>query len=109
MNLQEQIKLHKSLSRQIEALEAQKKQLSASILGAMTDKSLQFGSYFVKRCSRLSIKLSLDQARELNAIKVQETVDRDKIKLLHRAGRPIPGVSETEFIQIFELPSYTFG
>jgi hypothetical protein len=102
MNLQEQVRLHKSLSRQIEALESQKKQLSATILREMTEKTLHLGPYHVKRCSRLSIKLSLDQARTYHAVKLEETIDKDKIKLLYKSGYPIPNVSENEYIQIFE-------
>jgi hypothetical protein len=33
---------------------------------------------------RLSIKLSLKKARALNATKIEETVDKDKIKVLYR-------------------------
>lgn len=50
MTLEEQIKLHKYLSRQIEALEAQKKQLTASILCTMPVQPLRLGPYPIKRC-----------------------------------------------------------
>ena len=70
----------------------------------MTTKTLYLGPYHVARCSRLSIKLTLEEARVLNILKIQETIDKDKVKLLHKSGKIIPGVSETHYIQIFEYP-----
>ena len=68
----------------------------------MTTKTLHLGPYHVTSCSRLSIKLYLDQARALNILKLQETIDKDKVKFLHKSGKIIPGVSEIHYIQIFE-------
>lgn len=103
MNLEEQIRLHKSLSQKIEEFEEQKKQLAQSILKAMTGKSLQLGGYRVNRYSRLSIKLTLEHARTLQATKFEESIDRDKIKTLYKNGHPIEGVSELEYIQVITL------
>lgn len=58
------------------------------------------GRFFVRYCNRLSIKLPLEAARALDAVKMEETVDKDKIKLLYKAGQQIEGVSEIEFVQI---------
>ena len=100
MNLEEQIHLHKEISLKIDQLEEQKKSLTQSIIQAMTGKSLQLGCYFVRRCSRLSISTSLDQARTFSAVKTEEVVDKEKIKILHKTGGAIPGVKEIEYIQI---------
>lgn len=102
MNLEEQIRLHKSLSQQIEELETRKRELGATILAEMNGKTLRIGPYTVRRISRLSIKMSLDQARTLNATRLTETLDKDKIKDLHASGHPIAGVHIIEYIQILE-------
>lgn len=103
MNLEEQIKLHKELSLKIEELEQEKKILGNSIMQQMSGASLQVPGYLVKRFSRLSIKLSIDDARALNAVKMEEAVDKDKIKSLYHQGHPVQGVSETHFIQVQKL------
>lgn len=100
MNLEEQIQLHKEISLKIEELEEQKKSLSQSIMQAMQGKSMQFGHYLVKRFCRLSITTTVDQARILSAIKTEEVVDKEKIKMLYAAEKSIPGVKEVEYIQI---------
>lgn len=100
MSLEEEIRLHKEISRKIEELEEQKKKLTLAILQAMSGKSLQFGSYLVRRYSRLSITLPLDQARHYNAVKVEETVDKGKLKELYKAGVSIPGIKEIEYITV---------
>lgn len=100
MSLEEQIKQHKEISLQIEALEAQKKILSVEIMGAMTKKSMQFGSYVVRRCSRLSISSTVDQARPFQALKLAEVVDKEKLKELYKNGTFVPGIKEIEYIQV---------
>lgn len=100
MSLEEQIRLHKEISKKIEELEEQKRTLSQSIMQAMTGKTLQLGDYLVKRFSRLSISMTPDQARTFNAVKFEEVVDKEKIKMLYRSGNPIAGVKEIEYIQI---------
>lgn len=103
-NLLEQIKLHKAISQQIEQLEEQKKALGASILNQMPGSSLQVPGYLVKRFNRLTISVSIEQARSLHAVKLEEAVDKDKIKALHKSGQPIEGVREISFIQISHAP-----
>lgn len=100
MNLEEQIRLHKEISQKIEALEEQKRALTQSIIQAMPDKTLQINGYLVKRFSRLSVSTTLDQARPFNAIKLEEVVDKEKIKLLYKGGSPVDGVKEVNYIQI---------
>lgn len=105
MNLQEQIRLHKEISQKIEELEQQKKALSIAIMQQMASSTLQVPGYFVRRLSRLSIKLSVEQARSMNAVKMEETVDKDKIKALYKSGHPIEGVNEIHYIQVSLAPS----
>lgn len=104
MDLQEQVKKHKEISLKIEELEEQKKKLGQDIMQQMTAATLQLPGYHVRRFNRLSIKLSLDDARLLNAVKWEETVDKDKIKALHKTGQPIDGVSEIQYIQVSLAP-----
>jgi len=104
MNLEEQIRLHKEISLKIEDLEKQKKILGESIMQQMPGKALQVPGFLVKRFSRLSISISTEQARELNALILKETIDRDAIKRLYNTGLRIPGVSECHYIQISRTP-----
>jgi len=103
MNLEEKIRQHKEISRKIEELEELKRALGQSIMQAMQGKSLQLGCYVVKRHSRLSISTTRDEARGFNAIKLEEVVDKDKIKALYKSGNSIPGVKEIEYIVISNL------
>lgn len=104
MNLFEQVKLHKEISKKIEELEAQKKELGIKIMEQMTSPVLQLPGYHVKRLNRLSIKLSIENARALNAIILEEAVDKDKIKALYKSGQQIDGVSEISYIQVSHAP-----
>lgn len=107
MDLANQIKQHKELSKQIEKLEEQKKALGLSIMQQMKTKTLQVPGYLVRHCSRLSFNLTLEEARSFNAIKHEEVVDKDKLKTIYHSGRSIQGVSEIHYIQILELTTTT--
>jgi hypothetical protein len=100
MELEEQIRLHKAISKRMEELEEKKRELSQSIMAAMTDKTLQVNGYLVKRFSRLSISLTPEQARPFGAVKMEEVVDKEKLKALYKSGEPIPGVKEISFIHV---------
>jgi hypothetical protein len=100
MNLEEQVRKHKEISRKIEELEAEKKALGETILQTMSNKSMRLGSYVVKRCSRITISSTLDQARSFQAIRMEEVVDKEKLKELYRSGVEIPGVKTIEYVQI---------
>lgn len=100
MDLEEQIKLHYEMGRKMNELEEQRKALGAQIAAQMHAKTLQVADYLVRRYKRLSIRLSVDDARALNATKLEESVDRDKIKELYETGKSMDGVSEIEWIQI---------
>ena len=79
MRLEDQVKLHKELSKKIDELEAQKKELGLAIMQQMTSKVISLPGFVVRRYSRLSFKLTIEQARSLNATKIEETIDKDKI------------------------------
>ncbi len=100
MTLKDLARQHKELSLKIEALEAERKLLGQTILQAMTDKSMCFGAYTIRRFSRVSITSTIDQAREFQAIKMEEVVDKDKLKLLYRSGTTVPGVKEIQYISV---------
>lgn len=66
----------------------------------MKEDRLNIADYVVRRYERLSVKLTLDEARAFDAVKTEEVVDKSKIKALHEQGTPIEGVSVTRFIQV---------
>lgn len=104
MNLQDQVKLHKEISKKIEELESQKKELGFAIMQQMSSKTVNLPGFVVKLCKRLSIKLTIEEARALNAIRTEEVVDREKIKALYNNGHSINGVNEIQYIQISSTP-----
>jgi hypothetical protein len=102
MTLEEQVRRHKEISRLLDDLEAEKKALGEVILSAMSEKKMNLGPYLVKKCSRVSISSTIEEARNLNATKMEEVVDKDKLKQLYSTGESVPGIKETVYIQITE-------
>lgn len=102
-NLEDQIRLHKTISQKIDELEKKKKTLSFEIMQQMQSKTLQLGGFIVRRISRIQINLSLEEARILDAVKWEESVDKNKVKALYQSGQSIQGVKEIEYIQISSL------
>lgn len=102
MELEEQIAAYRELAKKIRELEEQKKALSAMILQQMDTKILHVANYVVRRYNRLSIKLSLEEARILDSVKMEEVIDKDRIKSLYEAGNSIPGVTEIQWVQVSE-------
>lgn len=102
MNLEEQIKLHKEISKQIEELEEKKKNLGMQILQQMKEKTLKIPGFLVRHCRRLSFNLSVEEARVYGAVKMEETVDKVKLKALYHEGHSINGIQEVNYIQISE-------
>ena len=100
MNLEEQIKTYRELGDKIEELELQRKALGVGILQQMQEKTLKLGGFVVRSCKRLSIKLSIEEARIFDATKMEEVVDKVRIKALYEQGEPVPGVSTIEYIQV---------
>lgn len=105
MDFQDQVRRHKELSLQIEELEKEKKALGMTIMDQMQGKTARVSDYLVKRMQRLSISTTIEDARQLNATKMEEAVDKDKIKSLYQQGHPVQGVSEVHYIQISMVPS----
>ncbi|MBX7067601.1 MAG: hypothetical protein K1X28_10265 [Parachlamydiales bacterium] len=100
MSLEEKIIAYKQLMREIEALEERKKLLSQEIISEMPDKKVEIADYRAYRYTRLSIKIPLEEARLLGATRMEEHVDKEKIKELHESGRQIEGVKEFSYLLV---------
>lgn len=98
--LETYIRVYKELTQRIAELEEQKKQLGHVILQQMKAKTMLVAGYLVRKCERLNVSTDLQKAREWHATKVEEVVDKDKLKHLYQAGHEIPGISISQFIQI---------
>jgi hypothetical protein len=99
-SLEAYIRAYKELACRIAELEGQKKQLAQVILQKMQTKTMAVAGYVVRKCERLSVSTDLQKAREWNATKMEEVVDKDKLKQLYQAGHKIPGISISQFVQI---------
>lgn len=82
MDLEDQVRLHKELSKKIEELESKRKDLGAAIMQQMSGKIMYVPGFVVRCYNRICIKLSIEEGRSLNAIKLEESVDKEKIKTL---------------------------
>jgi hypothetical protein len=102
--MEELIRNYYEMMRQIGELEEKKRELGALILQQMQTKSMRVADYIVRKYSRLSIKLTIEEARAFDAIKMEETVDKDKIKALYHLGQPVKGVSEVEYLRVSNDP-----
>lgn len=94
------LKAYRELTQQIAELEEQKKQLGQFILQQMKVKTMSVSGYVVRKCERLNVSTPLERAREWKATKMEEVVDKDKLKELYQAGHEIPGISMSQFIQV---------
>ena len=104
MSLEEKIARYVELRQQIEEMENQKKALVAEVLELIPKETptASIPGYRIKRASMLSIKTSLNSARQLGAVKMKEIVDKEKIKKLYQEGLNPPDVSELHFIQVYK-------
>lgn len=91
------------LKRKIEELETRKKALSLEILEFVPKETprVDLSECWVKRASVFSIKTSLAHAQECGAVKIEEVVDKQKLKELYKSGQNPPGVSEVHYIQVY--------
>lgn len=105
MSLETKIAKYVELRQQIEELENQKKTLVSEVLELLTRETptVSIPGYRIKRASLLSIKTSLEDAKQFGAIKMKEIIDREKIKKLYMEGHNPPDVSEVYFIQVYTL------
>ncbi|HSW71907.1 MAG TPA: hypothetical protein VLG44_00670 [Chlamydiales bacterium] len=100
MNLEEKIAAYKEIVKKIDELEEEKKELGKAIMQEMQGKTMQVANFMVRKYSRLLIKIPLEKARILGAVKMEEAVDKEKIKALYQLDKSIEGVSEIQYIQI---------
>jgi predicted phage-related endonuclease len=100
MSLEEQVHQYKTIAKQIDELEAQKKELSLAILQQMKQKTVTLSKYIVRRYERLSYRTPIETAREFNATKMEEVLDKDKLKQMHQSGHAVPGVTQSTFILV---------
>ncbi len=105
MTLEDKVRAYKELRRKIEELEEQKKPLIEEILQLMPAdaKTLQVAGYQVKRMVRISIRTSLETAKLFDSTKMEEVVDKERLKLLFEQGHPIPDVTQTQFINVTKI------
>lgn len=103
MELLKKVQAYKEVQRKIEELEEQKKLLVSEILDLMPkdEPSVQLDAYRVKRTTRLSIRISLQDAEAFGAVKMEKMVDRKMIKELFQEGKTLPDVSEITYIQVY--------
>ncbi|MBS0605557.1 MAG: hypothetical protein AB7H48_09030 [Parachlamydiales bacterium] len=101
--LLEKVQAYKEVQRKIEELEEQKKLLVSEILDLMPkdEPSVQLDAYRVKRTTRLSIGISVQDAEAFGAVKMEKIVDRKIIKELFQQGQTLPDVSEITYIQVY--------
>lgn len=100
MSLEEKIIAYKMLCLQIEDLEEQRKALGKEILSEMPQKKIEIAGYKALRYIRLAIQMPLEQARLLGVTKMEELIDKDKIKKLHSMGQKIEGVREIAYLVV---------
>ena len=105
MSLEEKVLEHHALGQKIAELEAERKALGARILGSMQNKTMQVSDLVARRYTRLSIKMSLEEAQRLDATKVEEVIDREKIKALYQLGRTPESVQEISYVVVSKIKS----
>ncbi len=100
MSLEEKMIAYREICQKIHQLEEEKKTLSQSILKEMPTKKMVFPNYIARIYKRLSIHIPMEQARMLDATKMIEQVDKDKIKEIHNSGVVLEGVKEISYLVV---------
>lgn len=102
MTLEEKIIEYKALQEQIKALEEKKAELYKQILASFPRDSGEINSenYRVKRYTKFTIRTTVEEARAFQATKVEESVDKEKIKELIHSGIFVPNVTEASYFFI---------
>ena len=100
MSFEEEVQAYKALSLKIKELEEQKKALGELILQQMTIPKAVVCDLLVHRYDRLSFRTSIEEARELSATKMEEVLDKTKLKELYQLGHLIPGVNPYSYIAV---------
>ncbi len=84
-----------------EELKAEKDAIKEELLARMKTDAMMVGSYAVNKIKRVSFKTTIDDARNLGAVK--EAVDTDVLKKLYQNGVDVPGSAVTVYIQVREV------
>ena len=71
-------------------LESERKELSALLMEAMTNKEELIADYIVKKVTVVKYKPSIEQATELGAVIMKPTIDMKVIKKLSESGVEFP-------------------
>lgn len=100
MTLEEKILAYKTLIQEIDLLEEKKKVLSQEILSEMTSKKMEIAGHKIYHYHRLSITTPLEAARLIDATKMTEQIDKEKIKDLYNNGQKIEGVKEIDYLVV---------
>lgn len=100
MDLSEKVAAYKRLISQIETLEEEKRNIAAQIIEEMPGSKFETAEFKATRYQRLSIRLSLEKARELQATKMEELVDKEKIKKMFHSGATMEGVEMRSYLLV---------
>ena len=105
--LENKLQQHRTITEQIKMLEQQKKALSQEILASWptATKKVSTAHYSVSRQKNFSIKTSLDDARLFDAVKIEEVIDRARLREIYKSGTPVPGISATEYVLVTSTQS----
>jgi regulator of replication initiation timing len=105
-DLQKQSK--EALIERLEVLNAEEEQIMAEIvmireelLDRLTEENKDgelIGEYSVTRAKRITFKTSVEEARQLGAIKT--AVDTDVLRKLYNKGVEVPGAIETYYLSV---------
>ena len=101
MDLEVQVKRHKEISRLIDELEKERKAIGVALLERMKGgKLLLVADFVIKKVQRFSFAVSIEEARKHNATKMEEAVDKEKLKSLFIEGSDIKGISQFQYVQV---------
>jgi hypothetical protein len=100
MTLEEKTTAYREICQKIHQLEEEKKILAQEILAQMPSKKMAFSGYIARIYTRLVIKIPIAQARMLDATKMVEEIDKDKITEIHKSGVSLEGVKEISYLVV---------
>ena len=105
--LEAKLNKYKEIANKVGELEHQRKQIGKELLQSFpTDlKKYATPNFRVSKQRRVNVKTTLDDARQLRSTKIEETIDKDKLLLLHETGQRVPGITVTEFVQVKKITS----
>ena len=88
----------------IENLEAAKAALSEEFMARLQQEKISgkvVGNWSISKATRITFKLTVDQAREFGAVK--ESVDQTVLKNAYFNGAQVPGMQKTEYPIVREV------